>query len=299
MKKPKGNKTFSHQDVVDMLSSIHILIDTTAEIYNQYNNEPAHDSLAYQEQNSFANPELARDVHYRGILSMESAADHLMVFAESMAEPAKTVAPWTCVRGLLESCAIASWFLDPAIDVQTRVGRCFAFRYTGFIQQIKYFQVGNRQEEIDHARQRIKEVEQQALSLGFARLLNKHNKIDGIAMRMPNITDLIGSTMDREGEYRLLSAVAHGHHWAAHQIGFRVIDVSDDQGQVTKALEKYVHPNVALYAGQIAVTSFAKIIWYLWRLYGWNLKELERLLDTTYAKLRYNPALRFWHSTTK
>ena len=229
------------------------------------------------------------------ILSMESAADHLMVFADSIAEPAKTVAPWTCVRGLLESCALAAWFLDPDIDASVRVGRCFAFRYTGFVQQMKYYQVEQRQSEMDYVQQRIVKVEQEAVSLGYPRLLKKNGDINGIAQPMPNITQLIGTTLDREGEYRLLSGVAHGHHWATQQVGFRKIKVKDAQGQLINALEKHVHPNFVLYVAHIAVTSFAKVIWDLWRLYGWNLGEVEHLLDTTYEELHYKPELRFWH----
>jgi hypothetical protein len=289
------NMRFTHEDVADMVSVLHNLIDGTNQIYNIYNNEPAPDSLAHHEQNSFADPELARDVHYRGIQSMESAADHLMVFADSMIQPAKTVAPWTCVRGLLESCAIAAWFLDPEIDVRTRIARCFAFRYAGFVQQIKYFQIDNRRTEIDQAKQRMIDVEQDALSLGYPRVLNRQNNPDGIAMRLPSITDLIGITLDRESDYRLLSAIAHGHHWAIQQVAFRQIEVTDDKGQVSSALEKHVQPNFVIYAGHIAVTSFAKVMWYLWRLYGWNLKEVGDLLDETYEKLHYNPQLRFWH----
>src|ERR1043165_316327 len=163
------NLNFTHEDVINMLSAVHDLIDETAQIYNQYNNEPASTSLASQEQSSFPNPGLVADVHSRGMLSIESAADHLMVFADSLAEPVKTVAPWTCVRGLLESCALAAWFLDPSVDARTRVGRCFAFRYAGFVQQFKYFQVEKRQSEIDKAQKRMIKVEQDALSLGYPR----------------------------------------------------------------------------------------------------------------------------------
>jgi len=119
--------------------------------------------------------------------------------------------------------------------------------------------------------------------------------MDGIAERMPNFTELIGITLDRESAYRLLSGVAHGHHWAIQQIGFRAIDREDQHGQPIKALEKHLPPSFVLYVANIAVTSFAKVIWYLWCLYGWKLTEAETLLDTTYDRLRYKPELRFWH----
>lgn len=297
-KTPNKDLNFTGEDVLNMLSAVHSFIDGTAQIYNQYNNEPMPNSIAFQEQTSFSNKELIKDVHYRGMLSAESAADHLMVFADSIAEPAKTVAPWTCVRGVLESCALAAWFLDPGTDAKTRVGRCFAFRYVGFIQQIKFLQIAKRPSEIDKARQRMIKVEQDAVSLGYPRLLNRSGGINGIAQHMPNITELIGTTLDREADYRLMSGVAHGHHWAIQQIGFRVIEANNSEGQAIKALEKHLHPNFVLFLAHIAVTSYAKVIWYLWQLYGWNLKELEQLLDTTYKQLHYNPKLRFWHSAS-
>jgi hypothetical protein len=285
---------FTPEDVIKIPTVVQSLINEIAQVYNHYGNQPAPNSLASQEQQSFPNQELIQSAHYGGILSMESAGDHLMVFADSIAEPAKTLAPWTCVRGLLESCALAAWFLDPAIDAKTRVERYLAFRYWGFVEQIKYLRAENMPAGITATQQRIIKVEQDAIALGYPRLRNKNGSIDGIAQRMPNITDLIRQTLNREAEYRLLSGVAHGHHWATQQIGFRVIEVKNAEGKVTKALEKHLRPSVAVYATNIAVTSFAKVIWYLWRLYGWRLDEVERLLEAAYDQLSYNAGVRFW-----
>jgi hypothetical protein len=137
-------------------------------------------------------------------------------------------------------------------------------------------------------------VEQDAVSLGYPRLLNKRGAINGIAQHMPGITELIGTTLDMEAAYRLLSGVAHGHHWATQQLGFQAVEVKGAKGQIIKALEKHLHPNVALYLALISTRSFARVIWYLWRLYGWNLKEAEHLLDTTYDRLRIRSEFRFW-----
>lgn len=289
------NPNLTRDDVLNMLSAVDNFIEELGQIYNQYNSEPAANSVAYQEQNTFPDSESAKTAHYSGMLSMESAGDHLMAFADCVAEPSKTVAPWTCVRGLLESSALAVWFLDPTIDAKTRVGRSFAFRYVGFVQQIKFYRLTQRQAEINYVQKRMIKVEQDAISLGFPQVLNRKGDMDGIAERMPNITELIGITLDHESAYRLLSGVAHGHHWAIQQVGFRVIETEDQHGQPIKALEKHLPPSFVLYVANIAVTSFAKVIWYLWRLYGWNLTEAETLLDITYDRLGYNPQLRFWH----
>jgi len=284
----------TREHVLTMLDTVNRLFSETGRLFNQYQSEPSSGSIAAQEQMNFPTPELVRDVHYRGVLSMEAAADHLVSFADLLTEPSTTVAPWTCVRGLLESSAIGLWFLSPDIDVRERVARCFAFRYIGFVQQIKFFQASNESARIDDVRQRMSKVENDALSLGYPRLVDRKGKINGIGKQMPTITELIGTMLGRESEYRLLSAVAHGHHWATQQTGFRVIDAPNADGSSEKALEKYVHPDFVLFAASLAVTSFSKVNWNLWRLYGWNVQELEDLLNTTFDQLRYSAKLRFW-----
>jgi hypothetical protein len=289
---------YTRENLLNSISAIRSLIDESGQIINRHNSEPTASSLATQERSNFPNEELIKDVHYRGNLSMEAAADHLMVFADSISEPAKTIAPWTCVRGLLESCALAVWFLDPMIDARTRVGRCFAFRYSGFTEQIKYFQVEKLYSQINRVNQRIKKVENDAITLGYPQLLNKKGETCGIAQNMPSIVELVGTTLDREGEYRLLSGVAHGHHWAISQIGFRPSE-ENPAGQQVKAFEKYLHPEGVIFATNLAVTAFAKVFWCLSELYGWDRKETISLLDRTYDQLSYHAKSRVWRSVTK
>jgi hypothetical protein len=291
------SKLYTREYLLSSISAMRFLIDGSAQIINAYNSEPTKDSLAIQERNSFPNDELVKDVHYRGNLSMEAAADHLMVFVDSISEPAKTIAPWTCVRGLLESSALGVWFLDPTIDARTRVGRCFAFRYSGLTEQIKYLQAEKAYSQINKVKQRIKKVENDAISLGYPQLLNRNGEICGIAQPMPSIIELVGTALNREGAYRLLSGVAHGHHWAVSQLGFRTSEENLD-GRVVKTFVKYLHPEGVVFATNIAVTSFVKVIWYLGKLYGWNRKEIVGLLDKTYDQLLYSAKSRFWRSTT-
>jgi hypothetical protein len=100
MSTPKSSVKPTGEHVLTMIESVYRLFTETGILFNQYKNEPSSGSIAIQEQKNFPKAELVRDVHYRGILSMEAAADHLVVFADSLTEPSKTVAPWTCVKGL-------------------------------------------------------------------------------------------------------------------------------------------------------------------------------------------------------
>jgi hypothetical protein len=294
----KATSNFTEADVRNMLSIVRDFFTESSRLNNAYKNEPTSDSIAAHERIVFQNRESVESAHYGGFLSMEIAADHLMAFTDTLTEPANTIAPWTCVRGLLESCSLACWFLNPIIDVKTRVGRYFAFRYIGFVQQIKLYKVGNKgqAEDVKRVEERIQKVESDALKLGYPRVVNKVGEMDGIGQKMPDITSLIGMTLDREAEYRLLSAIAHGHHWVTPQIGFRVIEFTDSDSNIRKGLKKTLEPMFVLYAASIAVTSFAQVLWYAWQLYGWNKEEIGALLDTTYNRLNYTEKRRLWRS---
>jgi len=287
---------FTPADVKNLISVLDEFLKKTSEFFNKYNNEPSDDSIAIQERVNFPKEVSVKNAHYGGFLSMEAAADHLMVFKDSLVEPAKSIAPWTCVRGLLESCALASWFLEPKIDVNTRVGRYFAFRYTGFVQQIKLYRAGgDRKDYINRVRERIKKVEQEALKLGYQPVLDNKGNLDGICQRMPPITGLIGITLDKEVEYRLLSAIAHGHHWATNQVGFRVTGYSDSKGNIQTGLEKHIDPKLIFYATSIAITAFAQVLWYIWLLYGWDEEEIINVLNDTFDELFLTNENRIWN----
>ena len=280
-----------------MLSVVRDFTTETSRLYNSYDNEPAANSIAIEERISFPSHKSVETVHYGGLLSMEAAADHLMAFTNSLVEPAKTIAPWTCVRALLESCALASWFLDPKIDVKERVGRYFAFRYEGFIQQIKFLNLDSANQAIvNQVKQRIQKVEQDAFNLGYSPVLNKKGGIDGIGQKMPSITELINKTLNREAEYRLLSAIAHGHHWATQKIGFHVIEYTNSEGKVHKGFEKHLEPMLVLYAANIALASFSQVLWFIWRFYGWNEEEIKTFLDSTFDLLKYTDERRLWRT---
>ena len=287
---------FTTEDVKNLISVLGEFLSSISELIDKYNNEPSDGSLASQERINFPNETSVLNAHYGGFLSMETSADHLMVFKDSIVEPAKSIAPWTCVRGLLESSALASWFLDPMIATKERVGRYFAFRYSGFIQQIKLYSIGeDRNEDVKRIHERIKKVEQDALDLGYPRVVDKNGKVDGICQRMPSITKLIGITLNKETEYRLLSAIAHGHHWATSQIGYRIIEYRDLKGTIQKGLKKHIEPMYVFYAANIAMTAYAQVLWYIWRLYAWDEDEIKILLNDSFDKLGFSNEERVWN----
>ena len=77
-------------------------------------------------------------------------------------------------------------------------------------------------QEIQGTKDRIDEVEQDALETGYAPIA-----------KMPSATDVIKQMLDEEEMYRLLSAVTHGHNWAIRGLVFSPVlegDLRPDVG---------------------------------------------------------------------
>ena len=287
----------TNEDILKKIAVANQLIDKTGEIVNQYGCEPLDNSIAYREIASFPNCSLVEDVYSRALLCFESAGDHLMAFSCTLQEPAKTLSPYTCLRSLLESSALALWLLDLNIDVKERVGRCFGFRYKEFTEQIKFISAdkfnSNAQKEIYKIQQRINETEKESLALGYPQL-SANGKVNGIATYLPETVRLVKSVLDLESEYRMLSGVAHSYIWATRNIGFKQIVGINAKGQKITGVEKHLNPKMVIYGVFLAVTTFAKVLWTIGKLYGWNMQEIEDFLDQVYNDIGVNNSLRFW-----
>src|SRR5687768_9940331 len=103
-----------------------------------YGHTPVSGSIAELELQTFPRAESVHTAQSQAWMLLEVAADQLTAFLKTVSEPLETIAPYTCVRSLLEAAALASWILDPTIDVRTRVSRSLALRYEGLVQQLKW-----------------------------------------------------------------------------------------------------------------------------------------------------------------
>lgn len=236
--------------------------------------EPTGDSIAARELIAFSDRELVLTAYSQGELLIGVAYEQIVCFTRACAEPVLSIAPWTAVRAVIESCALASWLLDPGIDVRTRVARSFAFRFEGLEQQLKMARTTNYPGSIEASSKRIVDVEQSALAVGFGKLVNGKGKRTGIGQVMPSATTLVRETLDEEAAYRLLSAVTHAHPWALQQISYQVVR-ADDAPAGLKVLQKFARPISFQYLTLKAMKSFTAPALYKARLYGWNQELLE------------------------
>jgi hypothetical protein len=111
---------------VQAIRDLHKEID---HLLYRYGEHPERNSQAAQELQSYSHRESVEIAYNQGTMLIIVVADQAMAFSKTVTEPVQAVAPWTCIRALLEASALACWLLDPKIDAHMRVQRSFAFRY--------------------------------------------------------------------------------------------------------------------------------------------------------------------------
>lgn len=234
---------------------------------------------------------------------IESGGEHVTTFVKTITEPMEPIACWTCVRSMLEPCALAAWLLDPGIDARTRVGRSFALRYEGLEQQIKFGRAaGFDNAKLESIKDHIEGVERDAIRQGYPRLMDPNRRRTGIGQRMPSATEVIKLALDEEAMYRLLSAVAHGHHWAISRLGFKLTAEPASGPRIggvrVGVLEKAVSVDGMAYLGLGAAKALARPLWNQCRYFGWDEAWLARIFDHVFDQLRATPAVRFWRGSS-
>jgi hypothetical protein len=293
---PELFSNFNLEDMLYVFSAIDNLIEEGRKLIDQNYNLPFPNSIADIEINSFPDKIIIQDAHTRGIISLESAADHLWAFIDLYKEPAKVFAPLTCARGALESSALAIWLLDPEIKADTRVKRLFSIRYEDLNQQLIIAGVEKNSEHKKYYSERLDVIERKAFSLGFSPICNK-GKRTGIGQHFPGITELIKTTLGQEYVYRVLSSIAHGDHTYLFRAGFQPANTEFKLEPGIEAFVKTIKPEFIFPVAFRSMVSFAKAIWYQARLYGSGRIEVERFLDNLFDRFHAGNNLRFWRLT--
>ena len=207
---------------------------------------------------------------------IDIAEQHLDLFSKTT-----SLVPLTSARNALEPSAIATWLLDPGIDGHERVGRLFAYRFSGQFEMRKFYRsVGAQANEVE-TDEAIQKILTEAKALGYHPLKTrgKNPRIDALHTRDLNgTTRLIGTVLgdDAEEVYRLLSAVAHGHMWAVHSLAYKI----HAGGNLAEQID---NPRAISLTGCVASESYAKAVWNYANYMGWDTellaKELEVVAD--------------------
>ena len=282
----------------DMQKALRMFCTDVGQFIHSYGSVPAVGSQAETEKNTFARPESVVTAWGIGATLIEFGGDHVSLFVKTLDSPVEIIACWTCIRSMLESCSVAAWLLDPSIDAKTRVGRVFAHRYEGLEQQLKLGKaLGRSAKEIADEEVRIDGIEAIVLKLGYARILNRKGERIGLCQPTPNATEMIENVLGEGVMYRMLSGVAHGHHWAINGLCFKPTTDDLDLGGVT--VTKFERTDdiqgIAL-LGLCAMKSIARPIWNQCHYFGWDTLKLEEIFENVADMLQASEDRRFWRS---
>ncbi len=254
---------------------------------------PARGSRIDRELGELADPEPLRTSLSLGAQALEHAADHLFALSDACLNPVKPFAAFTLARGVLESASTALWILDTDIEGKERVERGMSLRLVGLEDQKKLSRTSPAGPDADEVTRKITGRIEDMVTVAGARGVephrNRREKLDGFGSRMPGRLELASRLPGGEFDYRLLSAVAHGHSWALIALAFKP---SEKQNMTVKSPE----PIALIYVCSRAVEYFARALWAQAYLHGWKSGPFARLLEETFDSIGLVPEQRFWRS---
>jgi hypothetical protein len=257
--------------------------------------EPQPGSRAAAEFAELPRLEAPRTAYVQAGIALLAPGDHMCALERALTQPVMTFAPWSLARSVLEAASVASWLLDPDLDVKARISRSMTLRLSHLRHEATFVRVAQQQhpeareqfsKAIPLVERRIRGLVTQAERLKLAVKLDKNNKPTAIGARMPTATDLAG--LLGEGPlYRLFSAAAHGRTWA--QLGLSLKRSGGKQ-----AVSQHLTVEQALFAILNSVEWFSRPAWNYFMLWGFDLGRLSSALESAYDQLGLREERRFW-----
>lgn len=278
----------SRENALKSISAVSEFMEQTSILWSQYQHKPLPNSQAAKELTDFKRPESIGTAYSQGSTLIEVAADYVFATVKTITEPSQTIAPWACARGVLETSALSLWLLDTNINSDERVKRSLAFRYEGLEQQRKFAQSTNGKIDIQAINSRIGEVEQLALKLGHENFVSRKDSRSRIKPSMPSITDIVIKMLNKEQDYRLLSAMVHAHHWALQHFAFT--KVQDNQMILENIkgayFEKHISANSIFFLCTTTITSLSQALLMNFSFFGYDKKPLATAINNAIKKIK-------------
>lgn len=268
--------------IAKSITSVEKFLEQTGKVWAGYEHKPFPNSQASKELSSFARPESIGTAYSQAATLIEVAADYAFALKSTLTEPAQSIAPWTCVRGCLEATSLSMWLFDIKINASERVQRSLAFRYEGLEQQAKLAETTKGIVDSKDIQKRIDQIEQVAQNLGFPRVLDKNNKRIGVGQKMPTVTKVVIEMLNKEQNYRLLSAMVHAHPWALQHFGF--IQTHTDQMIFENVKGAYFEKHISLDSINFLCVETIQCIFEAlkmnFQLFGWDIKPIALATKT-------------------
>lgn len=235
---------------------------------------PTSESRFRKELDTFVDRNALENTYAQSNLTLGTATDHLEGFCK-LVQADHAIAPFVCIRASLEANAIASWLLEDMKDTRERVARGLALRHKGLLDQKRYC-VRNRPERVGELNRIINSIKKTASKLDLP-VDERERSDDLVARKMPNITDLVKIALNQEADYRLLSSVAHGHHWAINTMCRRKKPGTEKGEIFSVVLEQHLYPEVVCLLASMGLNAAQEARRRQFVQYGYSTVELEAL----------------------
>lgn len=257
--------------------------------------EPGVDSLAANEIKLFSRPESIKTAFGQGAQALIAATDFLEALDSLVHQDKYAIAPWSCARGMIEASSLFAWLFETGIDPIERVSRSLSIRYSALREQQKLARYDGNNAKIDEIENRIKTIEDMALTLGYGLIRDKKNRRIGIGQIKPNITKLVEMQFSSGKLYRMLSGMAHSNYTTLTSLAFTKPNFENKDGAV---IQRAVPSSLQLSLLSQASKIYAKCIWLKTIQFGFNAAKLAVLLEEFYdtLKLADTNENRFWRT---
>ena len=257
--------------------------------------KPATGSQASLELANSSCPQHIKTAHSLGLQRWFVACEHMVALERALTEPSLTYSPWTCARAVLENCSVVSWLFDVHIGHDARAMRSFNLRLQNIQSQLTFqrAEIQVQQNSFQYLQQRIEYLRAEASELGINEKVSRNGKFLGFGPGMPSHTRLIEIFGANQRVpwlgYPMLSAAAHGEDWAVGTLGSTtVFDESGAKRMPTMRTE------FAMLLIIDSVRWLSHPAWDCFRLFGWDLGEIESVLGSAYDQAKIDDNLKFW-----
>lgn len=105
---------------------------------------------------------------------------------------------------------------------------------------------------------------------------------------MPSVTDIITTMLDKQTDYRLLSAMVHGHSWALQPLSFGKMGETQEifDGVQGKLVEKNLDFSSIAFLSIEAVTSLSTFILMKFKLFGWDARLIALAVNKAIMQIK-------------
>lgn len=275
------------------------LSNAVADIADKYKHSPSMDSKASSELAESSDVGSLKTAYAQGAQQLWVACDHMLAIHRLLiAQPQLSYSPWTCARGVLESCATCVLVLDPSINSAERITRSLNLRVEDIRSAQSYYRNMARVpptsgQDIDslvsQCDLRINALRKTASESGIDAKLDRSGRFLGFGHGVPSITKRIEDAFGASEDYSLLSAVAHGKTWAVLNLGAQVEDTHPPRAVPGLTAEKAMYYLIVRPVGWAA-----RGYWNYHQLFGWDVEERKAILEVAYDQVGIKHDLRFW-----